>query len=165
MAFVSKRDSVRKSDLMKNNCCARSYQYSMSISLRLLLSLCLGVVLWSCTPAIAGEQVSPAVLSLQIEQDSAPLILDVRTPEEYAEGHVPGAVNIEYRQIPVQVETLRAYEDKTVVVYCERGVRAGRAEAALVEAGFTSVVELSGDMVAWRAAGLPIEMGRESLTP
>mgnify|MGYP001802799950 FL=1 len=118
----------------------------------LVLCAWLGLALLGCTPAIADEQVTAGALAAQIEQGSPPLILDVRTAKEYAEGHVPGAVNIEYRQIPAQVEALRAFEDKTVVVYCERGVRAGRAEAALVEAGFTSVVQLSGDMVAWRAA-------------
>lgn len=137
----------------------RGFQWSMSASIRAVLCLWLGVLLFSCSPVLSGEQVAVSVLALQIEQDSAPLILDVRTTEEYAEGHVPGAVNIEYRQVPSQVELLRTFEDKTVVVYCERGVRAGRAKAALIEAGFTSVVELSGDMVAWRAAGLPIEVG------
>jgi len=125
------------------------------------LALCcwLGLALFGCAIAIADVQISPSALAVQIEQGSAPLILDVRTAEEFAEGHVPGAVNIEYRQIPAQVETLRDFEDKTVVVYCERGVRAGRAEAALIEADFTSVVQLKGDMAAWRAADLPVEVG------
>lgn len=134
----------------------------MKVVSRSLLSICLGILLFACSPTladeqIADEQIAVEVLALQIEQGTAPLILDVRTAREYAEGHVPGAINIEYRQIPAQLERLKEFEDQTVVVYCERGVRAGRAEVTLVEAGFTSVVQLSGDMRAWRAAELPIE--------
>lgn len=88
------------------------------------------------------------------------LILDVRTAEEYATGHIPSAINIDYRDISAQIkarsETLQAFKTKKVVVYCERGVRAGRAEAALTAAGF-QVIRLKGDIRAWKAAGLPIQ--------
>ncbi len=139
--------------------------FGLSTTLLAKLILCswLGGALLGCTSVITYKQVSADEVALQIEQGVAPVILDVRTAEEYAEGHIPGAVNIEYRQISAQLEALRAFENETVVVYCERGVRADRAEAALVEAGFESVVQLSGDMVAWRAAGLPIEVDEAPL--
>jgi len=122
------------------------------------LLLCFQLV--ACSSAITNEQISVQALASQIEQGSAPLILDVRSPQEYAQGHIPGAVNIEYRDIPNQLETIRAFvrtfENEDVIVYCQRGVRAGVAERALTDAGFDSVIQLTGDMIAWRKADLPI---------
>ena len=127
------------------------------------LCLCLGLVLLGCGSANTKAQITPNALAMQIKQGSAPLILDVRTAEEYAEGHIPGAVNIEYRQIPDQVKALQNFQNQTVVVYCERGVRAGRAETSLLEAGFTAVIQLRGDISAWREADLPIEVNSPNL--
>ena len=84
------------------------------------------------------------------------LFVDVRTPEEYASGHVPGAVNIPKDQLPSRLSELESARDR-VVVYCERGPRAQAAAATLTQAGFTGVRHLTGDMAGWRAAGLPIE--------
>ena len=106
--------------------------------------------------AHAGESVTPADVAKQIQQPkAAPFVLDVRTPEEFAEGHVPHAKNI-----PVQVLSARLAEvpkDKDVVVYCHSGVRATRAAMLLKESGYTRVSEMQGSMMAWEAAKLPIE--------
>ncbi|MEL7141753.1 MAG: rhodanese-like domain-containing protein [Cyanobacteria bacterium J06631_9] len=114
------------------------------------------------------------MLAAQLSQEMPPLILDVRSPEEYAAGHIPGAINIEYSQLSEQIETLRSYEAEEIVIYCERGFRANRAiatletaekiarETAKGEAGkeakfSTTVLFLKGHMRAWRRANLPIE--------
>jgi rhodanese-related sulfurtransferase len=86
----------------------------------------------------------------------APKLVDVRTPEEFAAGHVPGAVNIERDQLPQHFPEFKA-SGKPIVVYCERGPRALAAADTLQAAGFGEVEHLSGDMAGWRAAGLPIE--------
>jgi len=81
--------------------------------------------------------------------------LDVRTPKEYAQGHVPGAINI-----PVQVLQERLNEvpkNKRVYVYCESGVRAGRASKMLVKSGIINVENIPESMAGWRKAGYPIE--------
>lgn len=85
------------------------------------------------------------------------LILDVRSPEEYAAGHVPNAVNIPHTEIAQNIERLLGYKDKTVVVYCRSGFRAGKAGNVLVENGFSSVKHLEGDMLGWETSGNPIE--------
>lgn len=110
----------------------------------------------ACTATQAGQQITVAALAEQIEQGNAPLILDVRSPEEYAEGHIPGAINIPFRDIPNQTDTIGASNRDDIIVYCERGIRAGVAENLLLDAGFVSVMSLTGDIVAWRAAGLPL---------
>lgn len=93
----------------------------------------------------------------QIEAGQAPLILDVRSPEEFEAGHIPGAINIPYREIPQQIDELIDYMMEEVVIYCEFGVRAGIAEVALEQAGFQKVFALEGDIRGWRQAGFPIE--------
>ncbi len=85
------------------------------------------------------------------------VLLDVRTPEEYAEGHVPGAINISHNQIKENLNKLIAHKNDTVVVYCRSGHRAGIAKGILAENGFTKLRHLTGDMNGWYAAKLPIE--------
>lgn len=84
------------------------------------------------------------------------LILDVRTPEEYASGHVPGAVNVPYDQLPARLPELEARRGDPAVVYCEKGPRASKAIVSLESAGFVSVRALAGHMAGWRASGLPV---------
>jgi len=87
-------------------------------------------------------------------KSDAPLVLDVRSPEEYASGHVPGAKNVEYDQVAARLGELGS--PREVVVYCEHGGRAAKAADVLAGAGF-SVKHMSGDMSGWRDAGLPTE--------
>ena len=88
--------------------------------------------------------------SERIESESDILILDVRTPEEFYSGHVPGAINISHTDLPKRIEEVYPYKDKDIIVYCEQGVRAGIAQDALRKAGFSSILHLEGDMEAWR---------------
>lgn len=82
-------------------------------------------------------------------------LVDVRTPEEYADGHIQGAVNINYYDRNF-LEECEADLDKSrpVAVYCRSGHRSGLAAEALTKAGF-KVTNLVGGILAWTAAGLP----------
>ncbi|MEM9908294.1 MAG: rhodanese-like domain-containing protein [Cyanobacteria bacterium P01_D01_bin.44] len=104
----------------------------------------------------ASDLITPDELITLIETDSPPAILDVRTPAEYAEGHVPGAVNIHFREISNRLDEVAALDQQKIVVYCERGIRASIAETTLEAAGY-EVLQLEGDIVGWRSSGLPIE--------
>ena len=97
----------------------------------------------------AGEISSREALAL-IEAGNSPRFVDVRTPKEYASGHVPGAINIPRDQLASRLAWLEDARDR-LVVYCERGPRATAAVATLVNAGFTGVRHLKGDMAGWRA--------------
>jgi rhodanese-related sulfurtransferase len=105
----------------------------------------------------ASAEISQKEVLASIGTQQAPLLLDVRTPEEYASGHVPGARNLPIDQLPARSGELAAYRDQPVVVYCERGPRGAKAAEDLTAAGFTSVRSLAGHMSAWREAGLPTE--------
>ena len=85
------------------------------------------------------------------------LVLDVRTPEEFSGGHVPGAINVPHTEVAERLDELGNDRSRPVVVYCERGGRAAQAEAALLAGGFTDVRHLEGDMSDWRAKGRPLE--------
>ncbi|RZQ54595.1 rhodanese-like domain-containing protein [Pseudoalteromonas phenolica] len=81
-------------------------------------------------------------------------IIDVRSPEEFAAGHVKGAINIPFDQIEQHQNLLNTLKPSTLVVYCRSGRRAGIFEKTLTEKGF-NLLHLSGDMNAWQAAKLP----------
>jgi|JRYD01.1.fsa_nt_gb rhodanese-related sulfurtransferase len=100
--------------------------------------------------AWTAAETTPAELKAQAAADPAALvILDVRTPEEFAAGHIPGAINIPVGEIGARLAELEASRDKTIVAYCRSGRRAGVALKALHEAGFTKLSHLAGDMPGW----------------
>jgi len=108
----------------------------------------------ACGGSAAGVvEISPQEVLAFEGQADAPLVLDVRSAEEFASGHVPGARNVEYDEVETRVAELGP--PREVVVYCERGPRASKAAAALTAAGFV-VRHLAGNMSGWRAQGLPI---------
>jgi phage shock protein E len=95
------------------------------------------------------------LLERQQKGDEAAFVLDVRSPEEYASGHVPGAVNIPYDQIASRIAEVP--KDQNVVLYCKSGRRAGIAAEVLAGQGYTRLQHLEGDIVAWVEKGRPIE--------
>ena len=88
--------------------------------------------------------------------DAAPLILDVRSGQEFDRGHLPGAINIPHTQLAQRLVEIRSYQDRRIVVHCEAGRRANLAEQVLRQAGFTDVRHLRGDMLTWRQNRMPI---------
>jgi rhodanese-related sulfurtransferase len=100
----------------------------------------------------AVAAVEPQALAARIANDDAPLILDVRTPAEYAEGHLPGAINISHDELAGRLDELGAERNAEIVVYCRSGRRAVLAESVLVESGFTNVFDLNGHWLGWSGA-------------
>ena len=112
---------------------------------------------FACALVQAGEAIAPSVLADRINTGNAPFILDVRSTGEYANGHIPGAVNIPYRQLRDRLSVLMAYREKEIVVHCQVGPRADIARSILSAAGFVWIRELEGHMRAWEAGNYPIE--------
>jgi rhodanese-related sulfurtransferase len=115
-------------------------------------SLCMSVPAWAESQRITAQE-----LLSRLDREDAPLVLDVRTAREYAAGHVPGAKNVPLGELSgaMAAVLLQASDGREVVVYCEKGPRAARAEVLLRETGFEAVLHLEGDMSGWRAAKLP----------
>jgi rhodanese-related sulfurtransferase len=106
-----------------------------------------------------GVMTQSALLD-RLDDADAPLVVDVRTTGEYQRGHVPGAVNIPYQQIGARLSELGEVNGRDIVLYCEAGPRAQRAEQTLRAAGFERLYHLDGDMSAWRRSQLPVETPR-----
>ena len=105
---------------------------------------------------VEAPSISATELHAQREAGSAPVVIDVRTSEEYASGHVPGAVNIPYDEVADRIGEIDA--PNGVALYCMVGPRARKGESALLAAGFETVLHLEGGLAAWQAAGLPVEI-------
>jgi phage shock protein E len=82
-------------------------------------------------------------------------VLDVRTPEEYASGHVEGAQNVDFYAADFGDQLDALDHDAHYVVYCHSGNRSGQATALMADKGFTHVTDVDGGIAAWEAAGLP----------
>ena len=82
-------------------------------------------------------------------------IIDVRTPEEYAGGHVPNAVNIDFKSPEFAQGLKRLPTDKPYIVYCRTGHRSGLSMDAFKQLGFKHVYNVAGGITAWQGTGLP----------
>jgi glyoxylase-like metal-dependent hydrolase (beta-lactamase superfamily II)/rhodanese-related sulfurtransferase len=83
------------------------------------------------------------------------LVLDVREPSEFAQGHVPGALNLPQAELASRLGELP--RDRPLALICQAGARSLRAARFLAQAGFDDLVSVRGGTGAWLAAGLPIE--------
>ena len=88
-----------------------------------------------------GDTITPEVLSAITHQA---LIVDVRTSEEFADGHYPGAINIPHETIMEGLNQLGVTADTSVILYCRSGNRSGQAEQVLREKGFTEARNAGG---------------------
>ena len=125
-------------------------------------AIAIALVFFMGVPALAESEapleapgISPSELSARRASGTAPVVIDVRTPEEYAVGHVPGALNIPFDQVAGRISQVDA--PNGVALYCMRGPRARMGETALLGAGYSSVLHLEGGLAAWQAAGFPVE--------
>ena len=112
----------------------------------------------ACRAVAAGPAaIEPKALTERIAwADASLVVLDVRTPAEYAEGHVPGAINIPHTELAARVAELQAAREKDVVVYCRSGVRAEQALDVLGKAGFKRLYHLKGDFTRWTDEKRPV---------
>ena len=105
-----------------------------------------------------GGKVSAAEFKKLIEEDKSAQIVDVRTPEEFTEGHVKGAKNLDINSSAFEEGVKSLDKNKPVYVYCLSGGRSSSAASFLKEQGFKTVYEMPG-MMKWRAEGFEVEAG------
>ena len=102
---------------------------------------------------MAVERISAEALLARIESGAAPVVLDVRSRAEFANGHVPGARHIPFWRISRRIGELTIPADTELVVYCGHGPRAAIAARALRQCGFMRITYLEGHFSKWRGAG------------
>lgn len=79
-----------------------------------------------------------------MDEESDYVILDVRTQDEYDQGHIPGAVLLPHDAVSKDAERILLRKDQLVLVYCRSGNRSKQASQALVDLGYTNIVEFGG---------------------
>lgn len=86
------------------------------------------------------------------------LIVDVRTPQEYASGHIAGAINIDWKnQEEFTSKIKEVSKDKTVLIYCHSGHRSGLATKYLKNEGYSKIYNLETGIMGWKGENLPVE--------
>ncbi len=101
-------------------------------------------------------QIAPAELQSRLEAGEQVVVIDVREPDEFAKGKIPGAYTIPRGVLEMQVDG-RLPLDTTVVLYCGAGARSALACKSLAEMGYDNVENLEGGWGAWVRLGLPVE--------
>jgi rhodanese-related sulfurtransferase len=102
------------------------------------------------------KTVAPLRVTQLVNHDSA-LVLDVCTDKEFAEGHIPDAVNLPLSRLSSEADkTLAKSKDKPVIISCRSGNRAKSAAKKLSKLGFKDIYILSGGNAAWRKENLPM---------
>jgi rhodanese-related sulfurtransferase len=112
----------------------------------------------SSTAISGGQQlgyktISVSDASAMIQSSPNLLVVDVRTPQEYAQGHLKGAINIPLSDLPLRIGGLNP--NGPILVYCQTGYRSAQASTILVKASFTQVYNMDGGITAWINAGYP----------
>ena len=92
----------------------------------------------------AYEQITPAEARALMDSEEGYIILDVRTPEEFAEGHIEGAILLPDYEIGEKAESLLTDKDQLILVYCRSGRRSKNAASELAALGYTNIKEFGG---------------------
>lgn len=121
----------------------------------LALALSSGAALLFLSLQSRGAKASP-LQATQLMNQGKSLILDVRSSEEFAQGHVREAKNIALADLSTRLGELNKFKAQAVIVVCGNGNLSARATTILQAAGFERAVRLDGGLAAWQAAGLPI---------
>ena len=124
---------------------------------RLVLIAILAFAFAGAAGAEEFATIAPPALGQRLEAaDADLLVLDVRNAAEFAEGHIPGAVNIPHDAIAARIAELGPADGRDIVVYCRSGRRSELALAVLKEAGFSRLFHLEGDYLRWSEENRPL---------
>ena len=112
----------------------------------------------SCFNLLMGQQLAYTTISASdartlIQSNPNLLVVDVRTPAEYGQVHLQGAVNIPLSDLPLRISSLDP--NGPILLYCRTGHRSAQASTILVKAGFTQVYNMDGGITAWINSGYP----------
>ncbi len=111
------------------------------------LLLLTGITCQAETPAVGT--ITPAELAQRLKEPNPPIVLDVRTREEYAAGHIDTAVNLPHDELERRLSEIPGDKASEIVVYCRSGKRARIAEQILIEKGYKNVKDMAGHWQSW----------------
>ena len=127
---------------------------------QIFLFIALGVIVVMLVFSYFGDKVS-GYRSVNADEavrlyNSGAWVLDVRTDAEYKTGYIGEAENISSTEIAKKLDAVAKHKDEDVLVYCQSGMRSASVAKSLVKQGFTKVHNLSGGVMSWKNAGLPL---------
>ena len=102
-----------------------------------------------------GKKITPQDLVGLTNQDAAKLI-DLRSPNEFADGHITGSINIPYADIEDRLHEIKLQDGKSLVLICDSGSQSANAGEVLKKSGYQNTVILSGGIGAWKLDNLPL---------
>ncbi len=123
--------------------------------------LLLAISFTSCNSTPKANVLNPHAYKAAMNDKADEILVDVRTPEEYAEGHINGALNINWNDPAFMDEMAKLDKNKPVFVYCKSGNRSGQAAEALKGMGFKEIYDLQGGITGWKKAGMKVETETE----
>lgn len=115
-----------------------------------------GLVLTSCQSQPVQGSVDAITFNTKLNSTKDAVVLDVRTPEEYAGGFIGSAINLDYYSPTFKTEIAKLDKSKTYFVYCQAGGRSKSASELMHKEGFTKVYELNGGIAEWENSNLPV---------
>lgn len=119
----------------------------MKRTLKICLTMGLMSLLFGCAPKPSFRSVDAEQFAREIEREEVQLV-DVRTAEEFAEGHIPGAVNMDVNGVAFEAQIATLDTERPIALYCRSGRRSKVAAEKVAKAGF-EVVELDGGILSW----------------
>jgi rhodanese-related sulfurtransferase len=129
----------------------------------LFLGFCLAAVATQTAPPGDKPGAKPethlveAAEAKQLIADKKVVVLDVRTPQEFANGHITGAINLDFRDKDFAAKVAKLDTNKTYLVHCAAGIRSAKACEIMTPLSFKSLYDLKGGLSAWQKAGYPLE--------
>jgi len=144
-----------------------------SMACVLLSSLFIWITLWSgCGKTeltVSPDQAEPPTQEIEdiVAKEASELIqenkdnplfviLDVRTPEEFSEGHIESATNVDYNSETFREKLDQLDKDKTYLMHCRSGARSSKALPIMAELGFLKIYHMTDGIDGWKAGGFPV---------
>lgn len=103
----------------------------------------------------------PPAAAVQVINDNGQVI-DIRSPDEFAQGHIAGARNLTPDQMDANADRLEALKGKRLIIACQTGMQCSRVVADLRRKGYGDVFALKGGIAAWQQDGMPLVSGKRS---
>ncbi len=114
--------------------------------------------------ALASPLLDPRATAEMIRAAPGTRLLDVRSPGEFETVHIPGAYNVPLDTLAEHAREIRSIGDEQIILVCQSGNRARKADSALRSLGMSNLHLLDGGMIAWQAAGLAVNRGGKRMS-
>jgi len=124
---------------------------------RLLLLMVLMIAVTFFAQAQTVNKLDTQNFDKKLKEAKDPVLIDVRTPGEYAQGHLANAISMDIYSNDFKSRASKLDKSKPVFVYCKAGSRSDSAADVLSDLGFKEIYDLNGGIISWQKANKPIE--------